>query len=98
LGTVTDPAGDTVAHAKVTATEVDTAIARDIDTNESGNYSFPDLQPGRYSINISAPGFKKDTHQNVDVIINSSTRVDVSLLVGSASVTVTRPMPRASLI
>jgi len=44
LGTITDPSGATVG-AKVTATEVTTGLIRKSVTNESGNFTFPDMPP-----------------------------------------------------
>jgi hypothetical protein len=46
LGSVTDASGGTVANAKVTITEVNTGVGRSGQTNESGNYTFPNLPPG----------------------------------------------------
>lgn len=46
LGTVSDPSSATVAGAKVTAVQAETGAVRDTVTNESGNYSMPDLPPG----------------------------------------------------
>lgn len=88
LGTVTDPSGATVNGAKVTATEVSTGIVSQTVTNASGNYTFPGMRPGTYTVTTEATGFKKNSHQNIDVLVNSSTRVDVSLVTGSVSETV----------
>jgi len=88
LGTVTDNTGASLANAKVTVTEVGTGAIHESVTNESGNYTFPDLQPGTYSITVEAKGFKKETHQNIDLLSNSSTRVDISTEPGSVSETV----------
>jgi len=79
LGTVTDSTGATVPGAKVTATETATGLIHESVTNDSGNYTFPDVPPGKYSITAEAKGFKKDTHQNIDLLSNSSTRVDVEM-------------------
>src|SRR5258708_9879864 len=43
------------------------------------------MPPGKYSITSEAKGFKKDTHQNIDLLSNSSTRVDVEMVTGSVS-------------
>ena len=88
LGTVTDNTGASLANAKVTATEVGTGAIHESVTNESGNYTFPDLQPGTYSITVEAKGFKKETHQNIDLLSNSSTRVDISTEPGNVSETI----------
>jgi hypothetical protein len=85
LGTITDSTGATVTGAKVTATETATGLIHESVTNESGNFTFPDMPPGRYSITAEAKGFKKDTHQNIDLLSNSSTRVDVAMVTGSVS-------------
>ena len=45
LGTVTDLSGGVVAGAKVTITETNTGVSHSRQTNESGNYTFPDLPP-----------------------------------------------------
>jgi Carboxypeptidase regulatory-like domain len=88
LGTITDSSGATVAGAKVTATEVATGLIHESVTNESGNFTFPDMEPGTYSVTAEAKGFKKETHQNIDLPTNTSTRVDFSLATGSMSETV----------
>ncbi len=85
LGTVTDVSGAVVANSKVTITEINTGISRTGETNSSGNYSFPDLPPGQYTVSVEMPGFKKETKTNIDLIVNSSTRVDLQLQPGNVS-------------
>ena len=88
LGTVTDSSGAIVANAKITATEAKTGAVHESVSNGSGNYTFPDLKPGTYVVTAEAKGFKKETHENIDVLINSSTRVDFTVQPGSVSETV----------
>jgi hypothetical protein len=88
VGTITDASGATVAGAKITATEVATGLIHESVTNESGNFTFPDMQPGTYSLTAEAKGFKKETHQNIDLPTNTTTRVDFSLAAGSTSETI----------
>ncbi len=85
LGNVTDNTGAAVANANVQILESATGIAHAGVTNESGNFTFPDLTPGTYSVTVQAPGFKKETRDNVDVVVNTTTRVDLSLQPGSVS-------------
>jgi len=85
LGTVTDPTGASVAGANVTVTQIATSTSYTAVTNDSGNYTVPNLPPGTYSVTVASKGFKKVTHQNIDVLINTSTRVDFSLVPGSVS-------------
>lgn len=88
LGTVSDSTGASVPNAKVTATEVNTNTTKVTTTNESGNYSFPDMPPGKYSVTVEQTGFKKEIRRDIDLLVNSSTRIDVSLQPGSVSETV----------
>jgi len=88
LGTVNDATGATVAGAKVTATETSTGAIHESSTNESGNYSFPNLQPGNYTVSAEAKGFKKLSRANIDLLSNTSTRVDLDLQTGNVSETV----------
>jgi len=89
LGTVTDSSGASVANAKVTITETNTGIARTSQTNESGNYVFPDLPPGTYAVTAEQPGFKRASRIGIDVIVNTTGRVDLVLQPGNVAETVT---------
>jgi hypothetical protein len=89
VGTVTDSTGASVPGAKITIQELSTGISRDTVSNESGNYTFPDLTPGTYSVVVAANGFKKETRPSIDVVVNTTTRVDLALQPGSATETVT---------
>jgi hypothetical protein len=83
VGTVTDSSGAVVANAKVTLTEVNTQVTRNAQTNNSGNYTFPNLPEGTYSVNVEAPGFQKEVRQNIGVAVNTTARVDVQLQPGN---------------
>jgi hypothetical protein len=89
IGTVTDPSGATVPGAQVTVANTGTGFSTQTTTNESGNYTVPDLGPGSYTVTIVAAGFQKVEQQNVAVNVSQSSRVDVSLKVGDASQQVT---------
>ncbi len=89
LGTVTDASGAAVPNAQVTITAVDTAQVQKFTSNESGNYTVPGLTPGRYTVTVEAQGFKRETHANIDLQSNSSTRIDAQLSLGSTSEEVT---------
>lgn len=83
LGTVSDAQGGAVAGAKVTATELSTQVSIERTTNSSGNYEFPYIKPGHYGISVEMAGFKKEVRQGVDVVVDTSTRIDVKLQVGA---------------
>src|SRR5262245_41428150 len=61
-GTITgralDPSGQPVPGATVTLTKTDTNEVRKLVTSASGDITFASLQPGPYSLDIEASGFK----------------------------------------
>jgi hypothetical protein len=89
LGTVTDSSGASVANAKVTTTETNTGISHSSQTNESGNYVFPDLPPGTYRVVAEQQGFKRESRAGIDLVVNSTERVDLVLQPGNMSETIT---------
>src|SRR5271169_639121 len=89
LGAVTDSSGASVASAKVTVTETNTGISHTSQTNESGNYVFPDLPPGTYRVIAELTGFKRESRAGIDLVVNSTERVDLVLQPGNVSETVT---------
>ena len=95
LGTVTDMSGAVVPNAKVTITEINTAISRNMQTNESGNYMFPALEPGVYRVSVEQGGFRTAVKDRVTVLVNTSIRADLVLQPGavSESVTITAEVP-----
>ena len=95
LGTVTDSTGAVVGNAKVTIAEQNTGVSHSGQTNESGNYTFPDLPPGEYTVTAELTGFKTEAHRNITLLVNSSTRVDLQLQPGNVteSVVVTAETP-----
>ena len=56
-GAVKDAQG-VIPGATVTLTNEGTGVSRDTVTNESGEYSFPALDPGTYTVKASVTGFK----------------------------------------
>ena len=88
LGTVTDPTGAVVSNAKVTIVLTGQSVEYTSVTNESGNFTEPDLPAGTYTITVVAKGFKKEAREIIILDTNTTTRVDVSLVPGSTSETV----------
>ena len=88
LGTVNDATGATVSNAKVVATQTSMGAIHETMTNESGNYTFPDIQPGPYSVAVEAAGFKKAVQENIVLVSNSSIRVDIELQTGNVTETI----------
>lgn len=85
VGTVTDQTGGVLVNAKVTITEINTGVSRTANTNDSGNYSFPNVPPGTYSVTVEQTGFKKSTRSGVDVLVDTTTRVDLVMTPGQVT-------------
>ena len=84
-GLVKDASGAVVPGATVTATNVQTGIARTAVTNGSGFYSFPDLPIGTYTLQIAQQGFKAFEQTGLLINANSALTADVALEVGAVS-------------
>ncbi len=84
-GVVTDQSGAVVGGATVTVTEKSTGATRSVTTSATGNYTVPLLQPGIYSVEITASNFRKTTLNNVSVRITEDTNADITLEVGDVS-------------
>ena len=89
LGTVTDSSGGVVPNVKVTITEVNTGLSRKMDTNASGNYMFPALDPGRYRVAAEQTGFRTAIKEGVDVLLNTTVRADLVLQPGAVTEQIT---------
>jgi hypothetical protein len=85
LGTVTDATGAVVPGATVTLLRVGTGERRQAVSDNSGNYSFPLIEIGEYSVSTVKPGFKTDTKTGVTVELQQKARVDFQLEVGSGA-------------
>src|SRR6266568_950128 len=85
LGTITDKTGASVADVTVTITVPATGATTSTQTNNSGNYTFPDLAPGTYRVAGEAKGFKREVRENIEVTVNSTTRIDMELQPGSVT-------------
>src|SRR5262249_49298694 len=87
-GTVRDTTGAVMAGATVTATNVATAETRTTTTNEIGTYRIEAVEPGLYSIKVTAANFKTTTVDKVEVKGSVITTINASLEIGAASETI----------
>jgi hypothetical protein len=84
-GVVSDPAGAVVAGADVSVTNPATGAVRTAKTSDRGEYAFADLPAGSYDMTIKAPNFKEYVSKGVQLFVSSTTTVNASLTVGSAT-------------
>jgi hypothetical protein len=87
-GQILDPSGKAVSGVAVLATEVATQTSASTTSNEEGEYLIPRLKPGVYKITFTAPGFKQELVDDIEVQLDRTFRLDKQLAIGSASETV----------
>ena len=88
-GRVTDPSGAAVARAQVTLTRMSTGVKRTTESTADGYYTFTQVLPGSYSVEIAAPGFARVLQQGITVATGATPRVDLPLKPGGGQETVT---------
>src|SRR4051794_33635937 len=88
-GKVTDPQGALVANATVKLVNLGTHAEKTATTTGDGAFDFPNLEPGNYSVNVTASGFSSASAPLVSVEVGRSTSLELPLAVGPASGTVT---------
>ncbi|GAC1664929.1 MAG: hypothetical protein NVS9B4_20530 [Candidatus Acidiferrum sp.] len=82
-GTVRDSSGGVLANANVLLRNVDTSIEHTATSNETGNYVFLNLPPGKYTLEVSADGFSSKHVEQFVLGVNQTPTIDVALAVGS---------------
>ena len=81
-GTVLDQSGASVPKANVTLTNMSTQAVQTSITNDTGAYHFSELAPGRYSIAVTAAGFKINNVSDLALEAETPRNVDVTLQPG----------------
>ena len=88
-GHVTDPSGAIVPKAEVTVINEATKVETPTTSSSSGDWVVPYLQPGNYTVKVSATGFETETVAGVELNVGQARAVDTSLKVGESKITVT---------
>jgi hypothetical protein len=88
-GIVQDPTGASIPNATVTATNVATGVVLTTKSTGTGDYQFPTLDPGFYSVTVEANGFQNQHQDNVNVNALEATTYSPKLTIGSNTETVT---------
>src|SRR5712672_50706 len=79
LGTVIDPGGAVVPDATVDLTNAGTSDTKTVTTNSSGQYVFPSVAPGTYTLKFTKTGFATTTIASVKVDVTKSYTYDIKL-------------------
>ena len=87
-GAVKDAQG-VIPGVTVTLTNEATGVSRDTVTNDSGEYSFPALDPGNYAVKAAVAGFKSFERRGIRIATQSFVTLDITLEVGALEETIT---------
>jgi hypothetical protein len=90
FGSVQDPTGALIPTATITATDHSKGITRTGNASSAGTFSLPNLPPGTYTIDVTAPGFEALSKSGV--ILNAADNLNAgvfTLQIGQTATTVT---------
>ncbi len=88
FGTVTDKSGAAIPNATVSVTSETKNTVVTVTSNASGDFSVAHLIPDVYDLKAEAQGFKTFQAKSIQVLADTSPRIDPTLDVGGASETV----------
>jgi hypothetical protein len=83
LGTITDKAGAVIPDANVGLMNTATNETKTTTTNAAGEYVFPNVPPGTYTLKISKAGFATTTFANIKADVTKSYNYNATLEVSS---------------
>ncbi len=89
VGRVTDASGGVVSGVAVRLTNLATNATHQSSTNEAGDYTVPYLEPGRYTLDASAGGFRTYKQSEFGLEVAQSLRLDIQLEVGATAESIT---------
>src|SRR5437879_6943223 len=87
-GIVTDQSGAAIPGAEVALSATVSGAVTTVITKEDGLFSFPNLLQGSYEIKASAKTFRDFVHRGIEVHLNESVRIPITLQIGTAEQTV----------
>jgi hypothetical protein len=88
-GTVVDPSGAAVPAATVTVQNTGTGFTRTTKSGNSGDYLFPVLPVGEYTLTVVKPGFQTYAQKGIVLTVNRSATQMVTLQLGKETQEIT---------
>ena len=87
-GQVTDSTGAAIPKARVAITNRETGLERAAQSDVEGEFNFPQLAPGAYSLRVEAAGFAAQEIENVFADLGQRQTVNVTLRVAESRQTI----------
>jgi hypothetical protein len=88
VGTVVDQTGAAVPGARVSAINQGTSETRTVETDGAGNFSFPVLPVGNYTIRAEKPGFHVFEQKDIVLQVDQNVTVPVTMQLGEVTQTI----------
>ncbi len=88
LGTVTDGSGATIPGAQLVLKNSATNLTLRQSTNANGGYVFTGVEPGTYTLTVTATGFQTRAVTGLAIEVNKSFTINPKLAVGAQTQTV----------
>ncbi len=83
-GRVTDPSGAIVARASIRVVEASTSATYSATTDREGEFVFPSLRVGNYSLRATAPGFET-SNLGITIEVGQVSTAQIPLAIGNVS-------------
>src|SRR5260370_184835 len=84
-GTITDPQGAVLPGASVTLNNLETGYSRTTKSANDGAYQFVEIPPATYVLTVTVAGFATIKQNNVTLLVNQPTTLDVAMQVRGAT-------------
>jgi opacity protein-like surface antigen len=88
-GTTTDQSGAVLPKATLTLVNTDTGIRAGVVASDAGYYRFPALAAARFTLTVTAPGFRTVTMSDLRLEVGERRTVNITLEVSPEATTVT---------
>src|SRR5580704_6217374 len=88
-GSVTDPSSAAIPNATIHLINTVTNTDRTATTDAQGEYTFAQVAPGAYRLEVEANGFSKYVQSGIQLLVNLPATINVKLKLGSQQQTVT---------
>src|ERR1700729_1069680 len=84
-GNVTDSTGAVISGATISAVNQSTGGKNEAKSTSAGVYRFPSIPIGVYTVTVTAPGFATSTDTGVEIDINTTASLNVTLKTGAVA-------------
>jgi len=84
-GVITDATGAAIPNAKVVLQDLNSGAQREVSTSVSGTYIIPSVYPGRYSLKVTATGFKTQVIASFELRVDENITQNMKMEIGELS-------------